>query len=95
MFLVLEKIVFWAITLYQILIFIRVLLTWVNTDPYRSTGDHPAIGLLKRVTDPVLVPLRRIIPPIRGTFDISPIVALIILEILRRILSGVLISLAS
>jgi YggT family protein len=70
-------------------------LTWVNPDPYRPTIDHPLIRLLQRVTDPVLAPLRRIIPPIGGTVDISPIVALVILEILRRILSSLLLGLAS
>jgi YggT family protein len=91
---ILEKVVSGAIFLYQFLIFIRVLLTWVNTDPYRRTVDHPMIRLLERVTDPVLTPLRRIIPPIGGTIDISPIVVLIILEILRRILSSLLLGLA-
>lgn len=95
MFLVLERVVFWTISVYQILILIRVLLTWLDTDPYRSTIDHPAIGLLKRVTDPVLLPVGRIIPPISGRYDISPVVVLILLEILRRILSGILISLSS
>jgi YggT family protein len=93
--LILEKVVSGVIFLYQFLIFVRVLLTWVNPDPYRPTIDHPLIRLLQRVTDPVLAPLRRIIPPIGGTVDISPIVALVILEILRRILSSLLLGLAS
>jgi YggT family protein len=80
--------------LYQFLIFIRVMLTWVNTDPYRSTIDHPLIRLLQRVTDPVLVPLRRLIPPIGGTIDITPVVVLILLEIVRRVLSSILLGLA-
>jgi YggT family protein len=92
--LILEKVVSGAIFIYQFLIFIRVMLTWVNTDPYRPTVDHPLIQLLRRVTDPVLVPLRRLIPPIGGTIDITPIVVLILLEILRRILSGFLLGLA-
>ena len=95
MILILEKVVSGVIFLYQFLIFVRVLLTWVNPDPYRPTIDHPLIRLLQRVTDPVLTPLRRIIPPIGGTVDISPIVALVILEILRRILSSLLLGLAS
>jgi YggT family protein len=93
--LIVEKVVSGAIFFYQFLIFIRVLLTWVSTDGYRPTIDHPLILLLRRVTDPVLDPLRRLIPPIGGTVDISPIVALIILEILRRILSSILLGLAS
>lgn len=75
---------------YQFLIFIRVLLSWVNVDPYRPRIDHPIIRLLNQVTDPVLRPLGRLIPPISGTVDISPIVALFAIEILRRILVGVL-----
>jgi YggT family protein len=93
--LILEKVVSGAILLYQFLIFIRVLLTWVNPDPYHPTIDHPLIRLLRQVTDPVLTPLRRIIPPIGGTVDISPFVALVILEILRRILSSLLLGFLS
>jgi YggT family protein len=92
--LILEKVVSGAIFFYQFLLFIRVLLTWVNTDPYRSPIDHPLLRLLQRITDPVLTPLRRMIPPIGGTLDISPVVALILLEILRRILSSLLLGLA-
>jgi YggT family protein len=92
--LIVEKVVSGAIFLYQFLIFIRVMLTWVNTDPYRSTIDHPLIRLLQRVTDPVLVPLRRLIPPIGGTIDITPVVVLILLEIVRRVLSSILLGLA-
>jgi uncharacterized protein YggT (Ycf19 family) len=77
---------------YEILILIRVLLSWINTDPYRPTINHPLIHLLQRVTDPVLVPLRRVVPPIGGTIDISPVIALFALEILRRILTSVLLS---
>ncbi|NIV33047.1 MAG: YggT family protein, partial [Anaerolineae bacterium] len=41
----------------------------------------------------VLAPLRRLIPPVGGTVDISPVVALIILEVVRRILVSVLVGL--
>jgi YggT family protein len=64
---------------YSILILIRVLLTWVSV-PY-----HPAVRILHQVTDPVILPLRRLIPPVGGTVDVSPIAALILLEILHRI----------
>jgi YggT family protein len=76
--------------IYQLLILIRVLLTWINVNPYRPAIDHPLVRVLYRITDPVLEPLRRAIPPIRGTIDISPIVALFVLEIMRRIIIGFL-----
>jgi YggT family protein len=72
--------------IYTFLILIRVLLSWVNTNPYQARIDHPIVRILYQVTDPVLRPLQRLIPPIGGTVDISPIVALVILEIARRII---------
>ena len=71
---------------YSILILIRVLLSWVSVSPY-----HPAIRILHQVTDPVIVPLRRLIPPVGGTVDVSPIVALILLEIVHRVLLSLLV----
>ena len=81
------------IQVYEFLLLIRVLLSWINVDPYRPVIDHPVVDILKRVTDPVLAPLRRLIPPIGGAVDISPVVALISLEVLRRILVSVLVGL--
>lgn len=90
---ILATIISWIFRIYQFLIFIRVLLSWINTDPYRRRIDHPLVQILYRITDPVLDPLRRLIPPVGGTVDISPVVALIILEIIRLILIQILLSL--
>jgi YggT family protein len=71
------------INFYSILIFIRVLLTWIpNIDPY-----NPAVQVLERITDPVLEQARRIIPPI-GMVDISSMVVLIVLYVLSNILNS-------
>ncbi len=78
---------------YEFLILIRVLLSWVNINPYRPAIDHPIVDLLYRITDPVLRPLRRIIPPLGGTLDLSPVIALIALEIVRQLLVRVLLGL--
>lgn len=78
---------------YEFLILIRVLLTWINTDPYNPVIQHPVVQILHRITEPVLQPLRRVIPPIGGAVDISPVIALILLEILRRVLVSFLIRL--
>ena len=78
------------IRIYEFLLIIRALLTWITADPYRAVIDHPAVQVLRRLTEPVLAPLRRLIPPIGGTVDISPIVAFIILEGVRWILVSVL-----
>ena len=76
--------------IYSFLILVRVILSWVAVTPYRSRMDHPIVRLLYQITDPILEPLRRLIPPIGGTLDISPVVALIILEVIRSIIVGFL-----
>ncbi|MBF0195679.1 MAG: YggT family protein [Magnetococcales bacterium] len=69
---------------YVWLIVIRVLLSWVNPDPY-----NPIVQLLVRFTDPVLIPLRRVIPSIGG-LDLSPIVALFGIQMVERLLVTIL-----
>lgn len=63
---------------YTLILIVRVLITWVNPDPF-----NPVVQFLSRVTDPVLEPLRRVIPPL-GPIDISPIVALLLLQALQH-----------
>lgn len=72
------------VQLYTFVLLARILLSWVpNIDPY-----HPAVQLLFQITDPVLEPARRIIPPI-GMIDISPIVVFIALGFLQRLLMDI------
>lgn len=78
---------------YSLLILVRVILSWLNLTSYRSSSSNTLVLILYRVTDPVLVPLQRIIPPIGGAIDISPVVALILLQILRYIVVSILIRL--
>ena len=60
------------------LTFVRCLLSWF---PNINWYNQP-FRALKDITDPILEPFRKIIPPLGG-FDISPMVALMTLEILR------------
>ncbi len=61
------------------LIIIRILLSWFpNIDPY-----NPLVMLLRQITDPILEPARRIIPPL-GMIDFSPIVVLLVLDLIIR-----------
>lgn len=54
-------------------IIIRSLLSWFPID-----RDGPVVQALVQITDPVLEPLRRVIPPI-GMIDITPLIATILL----------------
>jgi YggT family protein len=62
-----------ALQLLALAIFIRVLLTWLPIAPW-----HPAVRFLDRITEPVVAPLRRVVPPIAG-LDLSPAVAILLL----------------
>ena len=66
--------------IYALILIVRVLITWVNPDPF-----NPVVQFLSRMTDPVLEPLRRVIPPL-GPIDISPIVAFLVLRALQHFL---------
>ena len=69
---------------YELLIFIRIIFSWGMVSEYNSI-----MRLLVRATDPLLVPLRRMIPPL-GMFDISPIVAFVILWLFEGAIAGTL-----
>ena len=71
-------------TLLNLAILARVLLSWVRVNPY-----HPAVELLYRITEPILAPLRRVIPSI-GMVDISPVIALLLLQIIQQVLVAVI-----
>ena len=65
---------------------IRILLSWF---PNINWYNQP-FRAMKELTDPILEPFRRIIPPISG-IDFSPIIAFLALEILREALIRILI----
>lgn len=64
-----------------IIIFVRAIISWFPVSPY-----HPIIIFLYRITEPILAPLRRIIPRI-GMVDITPAVAIIILLLIPQFLA--------
>lgn len=79
------SLLFWLLNM---AIFVRVLLSWFSVNPY-----SPAVVLLYQITDPILEPLRRVIPPV-GPLDITPIVAMILLDVVRRLILSSLVALA-
>jgi YggT family protein len=76
-----------AIQLLSILVFARVLLSWVPSVDY----GHPLISLIVRITDPILQPVRRLLPPIGG-LDLSPIIAILLLNLVGQLLHQILVS---
>ncbi len=65
---------------YFILILVMVVLSWVG-----QRMRHPIIPLIYQLTEPVLRPIRKFIPPIAG-IDLSPLFALIVIRFLLILL---------
>jgi len=75
------------LTIMYWLILIRALISWVNPDPF-----NPIVQFLVRVTEPVLEPIRRLLPQL--PIDISPIIAFFIIVFLQKFLVNSLYDLA-
>jgi YggT family protein len=73
------------LSLYNLAIFLRIIFSWFGV-----SYSNRRMRFLVNITEPLLGPLRRLIPLVGG-FDISPIVALVIIQILQRAIVGVLI----
>lgn len=75
-----------ALSLYTWILFIRILLSWVQMTAWRPPAAlAPLIDLIHRATDPVLDIFRRHIPPVGG-FDLSPIFIFLILSFVKTAL---------
>jgi YggT family protein len=68
------------LNVYLFAILIQVILSWINPGAY-----NPAVSLLYSITEPVLRPCRRLIPPFSG-IDLSPLVALIAIQLAKMLL---------
>ncbi|MDD5560909.1 MAG: YggT family protein [Candidatus Omnitrophica bacterium] len=75
--------------LYWLILF-RALISWVNPDP-----SNPIVQFLEKCTEPVLGPIRRILPlNFRFGIDISPIIAFLAIMFLKSFLVNTLLDLA-
>ncbi len=72
--------------LYTWVIIIRAVVSWSRPDP-----GNPLVLALVRVTEPVLKPLRTLVPPAKlGGIDLSPILAIVAIQIVRYLLLSTL-----
>lgn len=71
-----------TLLLFLIAIFVYVLLSWVSPDGYSPVGR-----LLGSLVEPVLGPFRRALPSLGG-LDLSPIVVILLISVLRMVLNG-------
>jgi YggT family protein len=62
-------------------VFARVLLSWVDPSPYPNSR---AKEMLWQITEPILEPIRRLVPPV-GMVDLTPLVAILLLRVLHEV----------
>jgi YggT family protein len=78
--------------IYTILIFVRVLMSWFTRIPY-NRALNAVLEFVRETTDPYLNLFRKFVPMVRigpGALDLSPIVAIIVLQIVARIIVGLI-----
>lgn len=83
-----EELVSLFLNVFLFAIFIQVILSWVGQGTY-----NPAVSLLYSLTEPVLRPCRRLIPPVSG-IDLSPLLALIAIQLAKYLILPIIHQLA-
>jgi YggT family protein len=84
---VILRIIIDLLQVYLLCIFIRIIFSWFPLNPWGNAAK--VLRVLERITDPLLVPIRRLVPPLRlggGAIDLSPIVVLLGLQIVLSVL---------
>ncbi len=84
----LAKVIDILLSVFYWLILIRALISWVNPDPF-----NPVVQFLYRATEPILNPIRRLLP-VMG-IDISPIIAFVAIIFLRSFVVSTLLDIGS
>ena len=69
--------------IYEVIVVIRVIFSWIRVDMY-----HPVAQWIYRLTEPLLDPIRRVLPTNQIGLDFSPIILLLALTFLQHLLLG-------
>jgi YggT family protein len=75
----------YALSIYRIILFIRILAGWFPPPRYGSPL-RPILEFMADITDPVLRPIRNMMPPIRAgamALDLSPIIVFVLLSVIQ------------
>ena len=71
----------WLLDIYSWIIIAAALMSWVSPDP-----RNPIVTFLRQVTEPVLNPVRRLLPPWKtGGLDLSPLIVLLVIQFVDRV----------
>ena len=86
----------YLLSILSIIVIVQVILSWLvafNVLNSSSQGLRAFVGALERITDPLYRPIRKVMPDFGG-IDFSPLVLLLLIQILRMLLSGLAVDLA-
>lgn len=75
--------------IFSALILIRVLLSWASVFGLNQPIVRTLDRTVQQLTAPIIDPIRRVMPP-AGGFDISPLIALLLLQVVNQLLHSVL-----
>jgi YggT family protein len=70
-------------TFLSLAVIARALISWFDPG-FR----FPISQMLVDLTEPIIAPIRRVVPPLGGMIDVSPIIALILLQVISRVVIG-------
>jgi YggT family protein len=74
-----------VLQVYSYVLLARALVSWIpNLDPY-----NPIVQFLYQITEPVLEPIRKLVPPLGGMIDISMLIAFFGIMVLQQILVSI------
>ncbi len=82
----LDRLVWLAFDLFFLLMLIRCVISW-----FRPSHYHPVVRWVENTTDPILEPIRRIVPPWKTAgLDFSPAIAIFLAWVVASVLAGIL-----
>jgi YggT family protein len=73
-----------TVSIFTIAIIVQAISSWINPGQY-----NPMLGVLYSLTEPLLRPARKLLPPISG-FDLSPLLVLLALQTLKMLVLGLI-----
>lgn len=86
----LAQVVGWLLSAYMWVVIISALVSWVNPDPY-----NPIVRFLRNATEPLFYRIRRTLPfVVVGGFDLSPILVIVVIQIVQRLLGQLVFDMA-
>ncbi|MCS7207892.1 MAG: YggT family protein [Dehalococcoidia bacterium] len=75
---ILADFIFYLTTALYVAILVRAILSW-----FPIGGNNPIVAVIYQITEPILAPIRRVVPRL-GFIDLSPLVAILLLVLIQQ-----------